>query len=253
MPCDVEPSAPLLCWMVPPVPLALLDPSPTTVSPPDVPVVSRMIPSPVVPEPVPALIDLNVRPLAPIVVPVTLSAVLVVVARVLELPVTVTVPPLVAVKAAFEPVERLTPPENVTPPPEPPWSLLSSRTPVPPSGVPTEPSAPLNVTTASADLFWTVTARPELMFEMAPASLKFPEPPSMNTAPVVVFWIVPAEMLVGAFTAVRLMPVPAPSFETSVKSSVPSTLLSSSAVPVVLVTDVCDTLTPVTGAAFVRP
>ena len=49
----------------------------------------------------------KVRPLAPIVVLATLSAVPVVVVRVLPAPVTVTVPPPVAVKAALAPVLRV--------------------------------------------------------------------------------------------------------------------------------------------------
>src|SRR5919199_1339937 len=74
-------------------------------------------------------------------------------------------PPLVAVKAGFAPAERLTPPENVMAPPEPPWSLLSSRIPVPPKGDPEVPTAPVNDTAALPGLFCTVTALPALMFE----------------------------------------------------------------------------------------
>ena len=52
----------------------------------------------------------KVRPLAPMVVLATFSAVPVVVASVLAAPVTLTVPPPVAVKAATVPVESWTPP-----------------------------------------------------------------------------------------------------------------------------------------------
>jgi len=76
----VLPSAPVLCWITPPVQSALfgavtarlgVDPLteppqgplelPVTVSPPLDPVVSRTIPSPELPVPVPVLIDRNVR------------------------------------------------------------------------------------------------------------------------------------------------------------------------------------------------
>ena len=53
------------------------------------------------------------RPPAPIVVLATLSAVAVVVASVLALPVTLTVPPPVAVNAGFAPVLAVTPPEKL--------------------------------------------------------------------------------------------------------------------------------------------
>src|SRR5437899_2073397 len=88
MPAVVLLSAPVLCWIVPPVqsatsvacageteppqnPLEL----PVTVRPPLEPVVSRTMPLPAEPAPVPALMLRNVKPLAPMVVLVTLSAV----------------------------------------------------------------------------------------------------------------------------------------------------------------------------------
>src|SRR5215218_4586284 len=123
IPAVVLPSAPVLCWIVPPVQSAVLGavrvaavPTtafgvtappqtplvlPVTVRPPLAPVLSRLIPIPAVPEAVPAEMLWNVRPLAPIVVFWTFSAVPVVVARVLVAPVTLTVPPPVAVKAAL--------------------------------------------------------------------------------------------------------------------------------------------------------
>src|SRR4051812_6858716 len=101
-------------WIVPPLGAA---PVPVTVSPPLDPVVLSTIP---LGAPFADMLR-NVSPLPPIVVFATLSAVPVVVASVLVAPVTFAVPPLVALKAAFVPVERLTPPENVTVP----LSLLS--------------------------------------------------------------------------------------------------------------------------------
>src|SRR5215208_591002 len=117
IPPVVLPSAPDLCWIVPPEQSAVLGavrvaavPTafgatapphrppvlPVTVRPPEDPVVSSTIPTPAVPEAVPALIDRKVRPLAPMVVPFTLSAVPVPVVRLLVAPVTLTVPPLMA-------------------------------------------------------------------------------------------------------------------------------------------------------------
>src|SRR5215218_2127405 len=124
IPALVLPSAPVLCWIVPPeqsavfgtvrvaaVPAAFgaTDPPhtplvfPVTVTPPEAPVLSSTIPTPAVPEAVPALIDRNVRPLDPMFVLVTVSAVPVVVVSVLVAPVTLTVPPLPPV-AVTEPV-----------------------------------------------------------------------------------------------------------------------------------------------------
>src|SRR5947209_3393385 len=110
-PCVVLPSAPVLCWMVPPVPAL---PLPVTVRPAVEPVVLRMMPFDVLFAPEPDEMLRNVRPAAPMVVFETLRAVPAVVESVLTIEVlfcvAVTVPPPVAVKESFEPVERLRPP-----------------------------------------------------------------------------------------------------------------------------------------------
>src|SRR4051812_48127278 len=127
IPVVVLPSAPDLPEIVPPVlfpPTVVFAPSPVTVSPPELPVLSRMIPSA---EPPLELMLPTVSPLAPIVVLATLSAVPVVVVSVLVVPVTVTVPPPVAVKAPLAPVERVTPPVKVIVEPV----LFVSETPAP--------------------------------------------------------------------------------------------------------------------------
>src|SRR4030081_2790480 len=83
---------PLVCWTVPPL----------IVSAPVVPVPESTIPL-VGPETaVPAETDANVSPDAPIVSPDTLSAVPVVVARVLVVALDDTVPPPLALSAVFE-------------------------------------------------------------------------------------------------------------------------------------------------------
>src|SRR5580765_7717438 len=97
MPLSVE------FWIVPPVEA---EPVPVTVRPPLVPVVLSTIPSAA---PFDEML-LKFSPLAPIVVFATFSAVPVVVASVLFDPVTLTVPPPVALNAVFAPVEAMTPP-----------------------------------------------------------------------------------------------------------------------------------------------
>src|SRR5215213_7325335 len=152
MPVVVLPSAPDLPEIVPPVPFppsVVFVPSPVTVSPPELPVPSRMIPSA---EPPLELILTNVSPPAPMVVFVTLRAVPVVAASVLVAPVTVTVPPPVAAKAALAPVERVTPPvkeivepvllDNETPPPEVTLSVPAYATVVPLTLFATENAVP---------------------------------------------------------------------------------------------------------------
>src|SRR5262245_21373587 len=96
MPAVVEALAPVLCWIVPPVPAA---PSPLTTRLPfaaAVPVLSSELPTPLVPAAVPAVMLRKVRPPAPIVVLATLSAVPDPLLMVLGLVpvVTVIVPPL---------------------------------------------------------------------------------------------------------------------------------------------------------------
>ena len=74
MPLVVLPSAPVLCWIVPPEPAV---PVPVTVRPPSAPVVLRLMPARC--RAVPAEMLWNVRSSAPMVVLATLSAVPVVV------------------------------------------------------------------------------------------------------------------------------------------------------------------------------
>src|SRR3954453_19622669 len=135
IPVVVLPSAPDLPEIVPPVlfpPSSVFVPSPVTVSPPELPVLSRMIPSA---DPPVELMLTNVSPLAPIVVLATLRAVPVVVVGVLGGPGTGRVPPLVAagpgpvaVKAALVPVESVSLPLKLIVDPVLPVRL----TPVPP-------------------------------------------------------------------------------------------------------------------------
>src|SRR5262249_37819055 len=103
-----EMPVPVVFWIVPP---ELSPPTdefalPLTVRPPLEPVVLRTIPFAA---PFAAML-LKLRPLAPIVVFATFSAVPVVVASVLADRVTLTVPPPVAVNAGLAPVESETPP-----------------------------------------------------------------------------------------------------------------------------------------------
>src|SRR3954452_3365669 len=90
--------------MVPPVPAP---PVPVTVRPAAVPVLLSTTPFAGPLAAVPAEMLRKVNPLAPMVVPVTLSAVPVVVVSVFAVAVTVMVPPPAALKAAFAPVERV--------------------------------------------------------------------------------------------------------------------------------------------------
>src|SRR4051794_20207703 len=101
--------------MLPPVHVAAelhVPPLAVTVRPPRAPVVSRMMPFA---DPLPFDVMLRkVRPLAPIVVLLTLSAVAVVVARVLAVLVDVTVPPPEALKALPVLVLRVSRPVKLT-------------------------------------------------------------------------------------------------------------------------------------------
>src|ERR1051325_5077864 len=108
VPCvELLPSAPLLFWMVPPDPAV---PLPVMVKAPE-PVVSSV--TPLLVPPLDVMLR-NVRPDAPMVVPVTLSALPVVVVSVLTIEVlfcvALTVPPPVAVKASLVAVDRVKPP-----------------------------------------------------------------------------------------------------------------------------------------------
>jgi len=121
-----ETPLPVVFWIVPPL---FAVPVPFTLSPPLVPVVFRIIPFVGPLAPVPAEILRNSRLFEPMVVLATFNAVPVVVVNVFALaPVaaglhgfsshTLIVPPPVAVKAGFVPVEREIPPENVIVAPE---------------------------------------------------------------------------------------------------------------------------------------
>ena len=109
---------------------------------------------------VPPLVEIfaNVTPLAPMVVFVMLSAVVVsgvVAPMVLFAPVTLTVPPPVAVNAVFAPVFKLSPPEKLIVAP----ALLVRLIPVLPA---LSVMRPLNVTVPPV-LFWTLTERAVLL------------------------------------------------------------------------------------------
>ena len=95
-------SAPVMFWIVPPLPSLATEPAaPVTVKPPDAPVLFRKMPF----EPPFEEMLRNVRPLAPMVVLATLSAVPVVVVSVFTIEVlfcvALTVPPPVALKAVL--------------------------------------------------------------------------------------------------------------------------------------------------------
>ena len=125
IPAVVLPSAPVLCWIVPPLPA---EPVPLTISEPVAPVVSRLIPTPAVPAPVPALMLWNLRSATPMVVLATLSAVPDVVVMVLVVAVDDTVPPPVALKPVFAAVERVNTPVKLIVDPV----LVVRSTPLPP-------------------------------------------------------------------------------------------------------------------------
>src|SRR4051794_7628100 len=166
LPCVLElPSAPFLVWIAPPVQVAEPvhePPFPVTVKAP-APVVSSVIPLFV--PPVDEMLR-KVNPVPPIVVFCTISGEPDVVVSVLTIVVlfwvTLTVPPLVAVKAALAPVERTRPPEKLMVP----LSLLSRLTPVPPVLV----TAPVNWTRPGVPVLRLVTstARPAALV-MVPA------------------------------------------------------------------------------------
>ena len=124
---ESEIPSPDVCWIVPPE-LLFVDPaSPVTVRPPLLPVLLKTTPLVGPLAPVPALTLKNLRPLAPIVVLATFNAVAVVVVSVFVKPVTLTVPPPVALKAAFAPVESVSvPPKLIVEP-----VLFVSDTPAP--------------------------------------------------------------------------------------------------------------------------
>ena len=107
MPVEVLPSAPVLCWMVPPLPGV---PVPVTRRPPLDPVWSRMMPVAVLLAAVPDVMRWNVTWLAPMVVLAMLSAVPLLESIVLFEPVTVTVPSPVALKPAPDVVAMSSPP-----------------------------------------------------------------------------------------------------------------------------------------------
>jgi len=149
---------PVEFWITPPEssPPTVLVPSPVIVKPPVEPVVFSTMPF------VPPLVDtfLNVTPLAAIVVLEILIAVVVngVVAPIVFVPVTASVPLVVAAKAVFAPVLDVMPPLKVNPV----VPLLLSRMPVPLSVI-----APLNATVPLVRL-WMSIERP-LVLLMVPA------------------------------------------------------------------------------------
>src|SRR3954470_24809434 len=107
-----ESSAPVVLRICPPEqPLVSafvqVPPFPVTVRLPVEPVMSSTIPFTAGVAGAPAEMLRKVSPVAPIVVLTTLSAVPLVVLSVLAAPVTVTVPPPVAAKAAFAPVDNV--------------------------------------------------------------------------------------------------------------------------------------------------
>src|SRR5438093_4967545 len=146
-------------WIVPPDPFFALPESPVTVRPPLEPVLLSTIPLAGPDAAVPAEMLWNFSPVAPIVVPVTFSAVPVVVVSVFVTPVlsTLTVPPLPALNPVFASVERPRPPEKVTVP----LSLLSRFTPVPPVLV----TEPVNWTSPGVPVLRLVTwiVRPDAL------------------------------------------------------------------------------------------
>src|SRR5262245_50250716 len=107
---------PVVFCTAPPVHVATevqVPPLPVTISPPLDPVLLRTMPLVGPLAAVPAEMLRKVGPRAPMFVLVTFRAVPVVVAIVLVEPVTLTVPPPVALKALLAPVDNVTPPLNV--------------------------------------------------------------------------------------------------------------------------------------------
>src|SRR3954468_9354435 len=130
---------------------------------------------------VPAEMLLNVSPLAPIVVLVTLRAVPVVVASVLVAPVTVTVPPPVAAKAAFAPVDNVSVFEKDIVEPV----LLVNETPAPEVTL----SVPPYVTVVPMTLLATENAVPAplaFVIELPAGARNWPPTPERLTPPAAV-------------------------------------------------------------------
>src|SRR2546427_9063064 len=146
--------------MVPPVqvgaPGLQLPPLPVTVKPPPLPVAFRMMPLVGPLAPVPALMLRNVNPLAPIVVVATFNAVPVVVVNVFAPPITLTVPPPVAVNALFVLVLSVTPPLKLIVAPV--FEFRKMPVPVPVTGPAkvTVPPVLLTTLTCRPPEFWIV-------------------------------------------------------------------------------------------------
>ena len=151
-------------WMVPPEPA--VEPSPVTVRPPLVPAVPVLLSTmPLVPPF--ALMSWKVRPEVPILVLTTLSAVPVVVVRWL-VPVTLIVPPPLALKAFAVPVDSAMPPlKSIVEP------VLLDRL-IDPSVLPVVPIVPVKDCVPAVMLLIETTVPVESL--MAPSSVKFSVP-----------------------------------------------------------------------------
>ena len=195
-------STPEMFWSVPP--LAAVVPVPVTVKKP-APVLSSVI---ALVEPPFLLMLRKVRPLPPIVVPVTSSAVAVVVVSVLPEPVTSIVPPPVAEKALLAPVFAMMPPVkwNVAP-----LSPLSKR-PVPVSLI-----EPLRLTVPEVLLTMSIECpvpdapsviEPEKLIAAPPPETKKTSPAFVLKAPVPRSTVPPTVVSETLFAVVETKPVP---------------------------------------------
>src|SRR5215469_11232444 len=235
---------PVVCWMVPPElsPPTLVFPSPVTVNPPLVPVLFKMMPltgsvAPVVL--VPEEMLWKVRPLAPIVVFATLSAVALTEAIELPVPVTLIVPPPVALKPMLLVVEiaRLPPVKSMVPPVLPvrliPLAVVVSAVIAPPKVVVPPVLALMETALAAfvcrivplyvtfAVLVFSLNAVP-VGLVVAPMEAPLPnaivplEPVLISTCALPPFSVVVPLKLTVPSALLRLMPVPALELEESV-------------------------------------
>ena len=143
---------------------------------------------------------------------------------------TLTVPPLIALKAVFAAVERTRPPEKVIVP----LSLLSRLTPVPPvlgdrAGELDEAEG-AGVAVRHLDRAAGGVGDRAGVAERAGAAVDVDR--RRWSCPAIV---APEGTVTAAPTLVRLIPVPVPFLSRSLRVTVPPTLFSESAVPVVVV------------------
>jgi len=132
------------------------------------------------------------------VVLATSNAIPVVVDRVLVAPVTLTVPPAVAVKAALPPVAAASPPLKLIVAPV----LLARSTPVPLSATaPTSPTVP-------PVRLWIETEWPPPDVVMGAPTVKMPLPPRTRRPSPLIDWMATVESTLAALTELAATPAP---------------------------------------------